>query len=249
MSQTVRILTVNTHKGFSLFNRRFILHELRDAVRTVAADVVFLQEVMGEHKGWSSRHKDRWPIEPQYEFLADSIWQDFAYGRNAVYPQGHHGNALLSKFPIVSWDNHDISLNRFEQRGLLYCKLDLVESSQCLHAVCVHLNLREGDRQRQLQMLCDLVNAIPETEPVVVAGDFNDWRCKSHEILLRQAGLNEVFTSIYGAPPRTFPAALPLLRLDRIFVRSAQFHAPLVLPSKPWSRLSDHKPLMAEVTF
>src|SRR5690625_7289303 len=97
-------------------------------------------------------------------------------------------------------------------------------------------------------MLCDLVNSIPEHEPVVVAGDFNDWRCKSHEVLLRKAGLSEVFTSIYGAPPRSFPAALPLLRLDRIFVRSAQFHAALVLPNKPWSRLSDHEPLKAVVT-
>ncbi|MDQ2075784.1 endonuclease/exonuclease/phosphatase family protein [Marinimicrobium sp. ABcell2] len=249
MSRTVRILTVNTHKGFTLFNRRFILHELREAVRAVSADVVFLQEVMGEHKSWSSRHKGLWPIEPHYEFLADSIWQDFAYGRNAVYPQGHHGNALLSKFPIVSWDNHDISLNRFEQRGLLHCKLDMVDASIQLHAICVHLNLREGDRQRQLLKLCELVNSIPESEPVVVAGDFNDWRCKSQAVLLRQAGLHEVFTDIYGQPPRSFPAVLPMLRLDRIYVRSAQFHTPLVLPNKPWSHLSDHKPLMAEVEF
>src|SRR5690625_220449 len=107
---------------------------------------------MGEHKGRSSRHKDHWPMEPHYEFLADSIWQDFAYGRNAVYPQGHHGNALLSKFPIISWNNHDISLNRFEQRGLLHCKLDLVESSQPLHAVCVHLNLREAEDRKSTRL-------------------------------------------------------------------------------------------------
>ncbi|WP_440136938.1 endonuclease/exonuclease/phosphatase family protein, partial [Klebsiella pneumoniae] len=46
---SIRILTVNTHKGFTALNRRFILPELREAVRSVSADVVFLQEVLGTH--------------------------------------------------------------------------------------------------------------------------------------------------------------------------------------------------------
>src|SRR3982750_2923245 len=94
------ILTVNTHKGFGFFNRRFILHELRDAVRSVSADLVFLQEVLGLHEVHSRRHAN-WPDESHYEFLADEIWPQYRYGQNAVYPEGHHGNALLSKLPIA----------------------------------------------------------------------------------------------------------------------------------------------------
>lgn len=89
----LRVLTVNTHKGFTALNRRFILPELREAVRSTSADLVFLQEVVGEHDRHSTRYND-WPQTSQYEFLADSMWSDFAYGRNAVYPNGHHGNAL-----------------------------------------------------------------------------------------------------------------------------------------------------------
>lgn len=247
MSCTLKILTVNTHKGFSLFNRRFILPELREAVRTVSADIVFLQEVLGAHSRWAERMSGRWPAGPQYEFLADTMWHDYAYGRNAVYPAGHHGNALLSKYPITRWHNHDISLNRLEQRGMLHCTLDLVTEAVPLHAICVHLNLREHHRQRQLKMLCDLVNSIPKDEPVVVAGDFNDWRGRAERVLGGCAGLQEVFTLEQGRPARSFPAGWPLLRLDRIYVRSAGSHAPLVLPNKPWSHLSDHKPLLAEV--
>ena len=44
-----KVLTVNIHKGFTFFNRKFMLHELREAVRSVASDVVFLQEVHGTH--------------------------------------------------------------------------------------------------------------------------------------------------------------------------------------------------------
>jgi endonuclease/exonuclease/phosphatase family metal-dependent hydrolase len=101
----LRVLTVNTHKGFTALNRRFILPELREAVRATSADLVFLQEVLGGHDGHATRYQD-WPSMSQYEFLADSMWSDFAYGQNAVYPDGHHGNALLPStrsFVIATW--------------------------------------------------------------------------------------------------------------------------------------------------
>lgn len=79
-----KVLTINIHKGFTAFNRRFILPELRDAVRTVSADIVCLQEVMGAHEV-HPLHVENWPDTSHYEFLADTMWSDFAYGRNAVY--------------------------------------------------------------------------------------------------------------------------------------------------------------------
>ncbi|MCP8899691.1 endonuclease/exonuclease/phosphatase family protein [Gilvimarinus xylanilyticus] len=243
----LKVLTVNTHKGLTSFNQRFMLHELRDAVRIVSADLVFMQEVLGEHTRLSERHAELWPDTPQYEFMADSIWHSFAYGRNAVYDDGHHGNAILSKYPIISWDNWDISLSGIEKRGLLHCQIDV--EGHTVHAICVHLSLREPHRQVQLKKLAEHVNQIPRNEAVIVAGDFNDWRQKSLRILSRDAGMQEVFTEAYGKPPRTFPAVCPILRLDRIYVRSAKSHMPIVLSRKPWSRLSDHAPLLAEVEF
>ena len=73
----MKVLTVNMHKGFTALNRRFILPELREAVRSTSADLVFLQEVQGEHEKHASRY-DAWPQVSQYEFLADSMWTDYA---------------------------------------------------------------------------------------------------------------------------------------------------------------------------
>ena len=163
-------LTLNLHKGFGAFNRRFVLPELREAVRSVSADVVFLQEVMGEHE-LHAAHIANWPQTPHYEFLADSLWSDFAYGRNAVYPQGHHGNALLSKFIIEQHHNHDVSTDGpHERRGLLHCVLSL-PGGRALHAICVHLGLRASQRQQQVQGLCRLIDSLSPQDPVVVAGD------------------------------------------------------------------------------
>jgi len=245
---SLKVLTVNTHKGFTFFNRRFILHELREAVRAVSADVVFLQEVLGTHALHAGRFANWTPV-PHYEFLADTMWPQFAYGRNAVYPHGHHGNALLSKYPILRHQNRDVSLgSTIEPRGLLHCVLMVPDASIEVHAICVHLGLREGHRKRQLELLCEMVaQDVPADAPLIVAGDFNDWRRRAHHVLERCAGLHEVFVQSHGRAPRTFPARWPMLPLDRIYVRNARVHAPMTLPSRPWSHLSDHAPLAAEI--
>ncbi|MCE1114420.1 MULTISPECIES: endonuclease/exonuclease/phosphatase family protein [Pseudomonas] len=235
------VLTLNVHKGFTPFNRRFILPELREAVRATGADLVFLQEVHGSHQQHARRHP-AWPEAPQYEFLADSMWPQFAYGRNAVYPHGDHGNALLSKFPIAAYDNFDVSIDGNEQRGLLHCRLEVPGHEQ-LHAVCVHLGLREQHRRRQVQLLLQLLDRLPADAPVVVAGDFNDWRLKADALLTGR--LAEAF----GTPARSFPARLPLLRLDRIYLHNARADSAHVLSRYPWSHLSDHAPLVAQVSL
>jgi endonuclease/exonuclease/phosphatase family metal-dependent hydrolase len=242
-----RILTLNTHKGFTFLNRKFVLHELRDAVQTVSADIVFLQEVMGSHALHAAR-VPRWPGASHYEFLADSMWSDFAYGRNAVYPHGDHGNAVLSKFPIVRHENRDISVGGSEQRGMLHCVCRVPNRGFDLHMLCVHLGLHEAHRQQQIDMLRQMVHdEIPPQAPLVIAGDFNDWRLRGHRRLEGCFGLREVFLHAHGRPAKTFPARWPLLRLDRIYVRNALVHRPVVLRRKPWSHLSDHAPLAAEI--
>lgn len=241
----LRILTVNTHKGFTFFNRRFILPELREAVREVGADLLFLQEVLGTHERHAAR-VDNWPEAPQYEFLADSMWPQFAYGRNAVYPHGHHGNALLSKFPILRHQNLDVSIAGPERRGLLHSVLQVPGHE--VHAICVHLGLSENHRQKQLRLLCQLIEEqVPKDAPVVVAGDFNDWRQRACSVLEERAGLREAFLHTRGRLARTFPARWPVLPLDRIYVRNAEMSSAQILSRRPWSHLSDHLPLAVEL--
>jgi endonuclease/exonuclease/phosphatase family metal-dependent hydrolase len=241
------VMTVNIHKGFTTFNRKFILPELRDAVRKVGADVVFLQEVLGTHEEHGKKW-DEWPEAPHYEFLADSIWPQFAYGRNMVYPKGHHGNAVMSKFPIVHYQNHDVSIAGPEKRGLLHCVLRIPGHALDVHAICVHLGLAESHRQQQLEQLAAMVRSeVPENAPLVVAGDFNDWRKRAHDYLWKEVGLREIFVTAYGEAAKTFPAVFPMLSLDRIYVRNCSVHLPVVLPRKPWAHLSDHAPLVAEI--
>jgi endonuclease/exonuclease/phosphatase family metal-dependent hydrolase len=241
------VMTVNIHKGFTTFNRKFMLPELRDAVRKVGADLVFLQEVQGTHEEHGKK-VNGYPDLPHHEFMAEQIWPQFAYGRNMVYPKGDHGNAVMSKYPIVHYQNHDVSVEGPEKRGLLHCVIRVPGQPLDVHAICVHLGLAESHRQHQLDLLCEMVRGeVPDNSPLIVAGDFNDWRRRANAVLEREIGLREVFVNAYGDNAKTFPARFPLLCLDRIYVRNASVHLPVVLPRKPWSHLSDHAPLVAEI--
>lgn len=238
---------MNIHKGFSWLNRRFVLEDLREAIRSSCSDIVFLQEVVGENYIKARKHSN-WPAASQYEFLADTIWQDYVYGKNVIYQEGHHGNAILSKFPIITSENIDISTNKLEKRGFLYCKLKLPGKYSFLHCICVHLSLIGKARKKQIMILEDYIrkNVLPD-ELLVVAGDFNDWSNKITEILDNTFKLQEVFVNANGKPARSFPRSIPILRLDRIYQRGFISLDVAIHHKEIWSKLSDHAALSASL--
>ncbi|UCV15530.1 endonuclease/exonuclease/phosphatase family protein [Quatrionicoccus australiensis] len=243
----LHIATFNIHKGFSQFNRRMMVHELRERLRDLNPDIAFLQEVQGLHLGHAENH-DNWPGEPQHEFLAEDVWPDCAYGRNMIYDHGHHGNAILSRFPILHSHNQDVTHLQFEKRGLLHCRIEL-PSGPAAHCVCVHLSLFGYSRQRQLTALADYLDKRCEPNaPLIIAGDFNDWRNRAGDHLAQRLELTEIFSNSKGTPARSFPAALPMFRLDRIYVRGFNVVRTEVHHGHPWSSISDHAALSASLT-
>jgi endonuclease/exonuclease/phosphatase family metal-dependent hydrolase len=241
------VVTLNLHKGLSQFNRRMVIHELREGLNSLDPDLVFLQEVQGLHERHARRFS-AWPSAPQYEFLAQERWRH-AYGRNAVYDHGHHGNAILSRFPIVSVETEDVSDHRFERRGLLHCVVAVKGWRRNLHCVCVHLSLHERGRRRQIDAIAARLDELAARgAPIIVAGDFNDWRHRASTVLEDRLGMTEVSIAHHGRVARTFPSLLPLFRLDRIYVRGFEIVSSHVHRGAPWRMLSDHLAVSAQLT-
>lgn len=257
----LRIATYNIHKGVSSFGSRPRIHALKEAIGMMEADIVFLQEVQGRHDLHAIRHAAHWPEEGQHDFLAGES-HHCAYGMNAVYDHGHHGNALLSCFPILSSRNHDISDHAFEQRGILHCVVHTAKGD--VHCYVVHLGLFAGGRKRQTAALIEAVGrSAPNDAPVIIAGDFNDWSDDLSDTLRDRLGVTEVFDKQFSAfgfgsilrqlgmrgpkvkPARTFPAMMPWLRLDRIYLRGCSVESAQVLHGALWAKLSDHAPIVA----
>jgi endonuclease/exonuclease/phosphatase family metal-dependent hydrolase len=285
----IRVVSYNIHKGRSLSGRDS-LGELRLELHGLRPDLMFLQEVQG-------RNDINGALHAQHESLAAALHMECAYGCNAIRAQTDHGNALLSRHPIISFENQDISDHRLEQRGLLHSVIDV--DGREVHCFVVHLGLFAGSRVRQIEVMAERIQRmVPDGAPMLIAGDFNDWKDRLAPLFVQQLGVYEVFAhaprthgmmpklresfeqlrgvlrgetleqlrtamfhrqntrvnqlSMEGTgnlmpSPRTFPAAFPWLRLDRIYQRGFAVRSARVLRGKPWTQLSDHAPILAEL--
>lgn len=245
----LKILTYNIHKGFNFSNSRFILHQIKEMLFHVDPDIVFLQEIHGKQE----RHEvkiSEWPKESQFEFLAEEVWPHYAYGKNAIYKRGHHGNAILSKYPFRFWENIDVSIQKRASRSLLHGVIGLPNSQEVLHVICVHLGLLRFERDKQINILCDRIrNTVPQNKPLVIAGDFNDWRSHIQSQLEIALGMEEIFKTLRGSYARSFPAWQPTLAVDRIYFRGIKPELCKRFNQYPWRNLSDHLPLYAEFSI
>jgi endonuclease/exonuclease/phosphatase family metal-dependent hydrolase len=238
---TLRVATYNIHKGVQGLGpaRRLEIHNLLHAVEQLDADVVCLQEVRAFNRLMQRRFA-HWPQAGQAAYLAPEGYEA-VYRTNATTRHGEHGNALLSRWPVLGHGHEDVSDHRFEQRGLLHVTVRV--QGQAVHVVVVHLGLIHASRERQVQALGRFVaREVPPAEPLIVAGDFNDWGVRLHPAMAA-LGLH-TFEDIRLA---TYPARLPLLHLDRIYVRGLRLLTAHVPHGRAWARMSDHLPLIAEL--
>ena len=239
-SDILRVVTWNIHKGVQGLGpvRRLEIHNIGHAVEQLDADLVCLQEVRRMHRR-EEKHFNRWPELPQAEFLAPEGYES-VYRTNAVTRHGEHGNALLSRWPVLSHQHEDMSDHRFEQRGLLHAQV--LVSGRAVHVVVVHLGLVPASRVRQTEQLLRYIDReMPTDAPVLVAGDFNDWGTG-----LGQRMALAGFREWREQPTPTYPSRLPLNQLDHVYVRGLQPLGAMVPSGRIWRRMSDHLPLVAE---
>jgi endonuclease/exonuclease/phosphatase family metal-dependent hydrolase len=136
-----------------------------------------------------------------------------------------------------------MSDHRFEQRGLLHAQV-LVENMP-VHVVVVHMGLIPASRLRQAAQICQFIEReVPPHEPLVVAGDFNDWG-QSVRKVLGSIGLR----SNDSLRTPTYPSRLPLAQLDHVYVRGLGVLSQHVPHGRIWWRMSDHLPLIVDLTY
>jgi endonuclease/exonuclease/phosphatase family metal-dependent hydrolase len=240
---TLRIATYNIHKGVQGLGprRRLEIHNLGHAVEQLDADIVCLQEVRKGHRR-EQQYFTRWPDLPQAEFLAPEGYES-VYRTNAVTRHGEHGNALLSRWPVVTHQHEDMSDHRFEQRGLLH--VEVAVQGRAVHVIVVHLGLIPASRVRQVAQLRRYIEReVPQAAALVVAGDFNDWGTRSQHAM-NAIGLKSSDT--VRCP--TYPSRLPVVQLDQIFARGLRPLNLQVPRGKIWGQMSDHLPLIGEFGF
>lgn len=264
----LRIATYNIHKGVMGLRKRSRVHDLRLALHAIDADICFLQEVQERNERLARRPGQ--PNGTQLDVLCTGSYLHRAYGMNAVYPHGHHGNAIVSRHAIGQYLNHDISDHALENRGMLHAisHIETRRGPLDIHLINTHFGLIKRSRVRQAEFLIDFVrNEVPPDAPLIIAGDFNDWQRGVDEVLhrdldvfeaaadfnrrqQRRRALDRLLPWRNGKRPlvaRTYPSVMPWLTLDRIYVRGFRVRGVSVPRGIEWAQRSDHMPLIADL--
>ncbi|MDH5675821.1 MAG: endonuclease/exonuclease/phosphatase family protein [Myxococcales bacterium] len=237
MSAPIRAMTYNIRKGKGPDGRSNIgMPSLASAVLAHEPDLVLFQEVFHcARTGLSQSGK-----------LARAMGLPGYYGANKFRSVGHHGNTTVTRLSVQEFDNHDISTNRIERRGALYLRLDL--HGQPLHVLNVHLGLNRWQRKTQIRSVAEILRRVArDQDPVLLAGDFNDWRGELDRPIAEELRLHNLFARHPPEQVRTWHARRPVFNLDRIYVRHLRAERARRLDGEPWSELSDHLPLIADL--
>jgi endonuclease/exonuclease/phosphatase family metal-dependent hydrolase len=235
-----RLLTYNIHKGIGGLDRRYDLARIVETIRHYQPDVAMLQEVDDGAK--------RSGRDCQVDLLADAVELPHrAYQRNVrLRTIGHYGNAVLSRWPLFDAVDVDLTIPLKKRRCALVCRFEaeVHGRKRTIGLANVHLGLAGFERQIQLRRLLrgERFSTLREETPLVIGGDFNDvWENLGKKIM-HPAGF-----ALASGMVKTFPAAAPLRRLDRIFCRGPiesigafAGHTGLA------KRASDHLPLIVD---
>ena len=217
------MLTWNIHAP----DRRHDLDKVVALVRKHDPDIVALQEI--DSRGRAGGHLP-------FSFLSAALGAHAAEARTITAPDGHYGHAVISRWPLTDIVLHNLSVSRREPRMAIQAEVETPYGD--LHVAAVHLGLGVKERRAQAVMLATLCSTPGET--AVALGDFNEW--------FGGGAVGNSLRHLFPArtPHRTFPARLPLLRLDRVYCRPGQA---LV---RSWTDigargLSDHLPVIADI--
>lgn len=233
----LRLITYNIRKGKGPSGREVVdMERIGAALAAQDVDLLMCQEVF--HCGRTGHS--------QSDGLAEALGFTHYYGANKFRSVGHHGNTTLTKLPVDHSRNHDISTNPIERRGALHLRTHV--GGRRLHVFNVHLGLNGYQRATQLTKIGAVMREECASEDaVILAGDFNDWRQQLEARVQSDLGLTSALPGGPAQAPKTWHARRPMLPLDRIYVRNVQVKHAACLDGEPWSDLSDHLPLFAEL--
>lgn len=233
-----RVVTYNVHKCRGL-DRRVRPARIVDVLREVNADIIALQEVVSV--------EGKTPEENQAHFIATALGLDYRLGETRRLKGGAYGNVIISRLPIISTCNYDLSQPGREERGCLRADLE-VHKSLTLHFYNIHLGTAYLERRRQARQLLDgdMLKNPGSTGMRIVLGDFNEWtRGLTTKLLSRH--FECVDARLHLGRSRTYPGIMPFLHLDHVYfdttlkLKGATLHR-----SRAALIASDHLPIIAD---
>lgn len=234
----IRLVTYNIHKCRGM-DRRVDPARIAEVLRGCNADVIALQEVIANPTGE--------PELNQAQFIADQLGgYQVCFGEARLHRGAPYGNAILSRVPVVSSQDYDLTHHGRERRGCL--RVDVECGSQLLHVFNVHLGTSFFERRHQGRKLIstDVLGSRQLRWPTIVVGDFNEWT-RGLATRLMRTKFRSVEARLHLQRRRTYPGVLPLFHLDHFyFDERLELITAKLMRTKLALVASDHLPIVAD---
>jgi endonuclease/exonuclease/phosphatase family metal-dependent hydrolase len=224
---TIRVLTWNVHGCVG----RDGVHDPDRVARVLEAaqpDISALQEI---------DTRTRAATRDPFSYFGELFGWTTVSVRTLAAKDGHYGHIVLSRWPIESLGEVDLSVRWREPRKAIVGAID--SPGGRIVVIAAHLGLLPFERRRQFARLKERIAAI-DPGPMIVLGDFNDFPGRG----LAERSLCPPLRPSPELP--TYPSRLPLLPLDRIWF-SAPFELATIATLRDAQRVSDHLPLVASL--
>lgn len=240
MGSRLRIVTWNIHKGIGT-DRAYRLDRVVAVLRDLDADVICLQEV--------DQGVPRSSFENQAEHLSEALgYPHAALGLNVRVKDGAYGNLILSRSPLADVHNVDLTVGPKKRRSGLVARVRAGPPGGFWLAN-VHLGLMHLERKIQVRRLLEhLFEGTQPDEPMVIAGDWNEWTTRLVRTVVNEHGFHLARTDRRPRGERTWPSRKPLVALDKILYRDPiRCHHVICVLDEVTRVASDHLPLMVEL--
>ncbi len=233
----IKIMSYNTQHCLDFITREIDFDIITDTIKKCGADIIGLQEMRGEG--------DRADYTAQTEILAEKLGF-YYYFAEAIRIGGTnpYGNALLSRYPIISAETvpiPDPAVKKYDQnyeaRCLLKAKIDVGSG---MNVLVSHFGLNPDEQENAVKTV---VANLPK-EKCVLMGDFN--MQPDNEILtpIKQSLCDTA--EKFDSPKLSFPSDTPRVKIDYIFVSSDLTAADADIPAIV---SSDHRPHVATLNI
>ncbi|APE03061.1 endonuclease [Alteromonas mediterranea] len=228
-----RIVTYNIHSGIGR-DKKHDYKRIGQFLASSGADVVLLQEM-------DTRPPERDTAQDVRDICAENTFK-LIPSPAIRETDGWYGNAILTRFDVLSNDTVDVSQSGRQPRNVQIVELKTEKTP--LTVVNTHKGLKKLERRSQFSLLHEhLSQRLKEKQtPLVLAGDFNEWQFFSKAF----KGLNSLlFQQKVGA---TFPSHFPVFSLDRVWVTDdIKVKACRKLKNAKTRVFSDHLPVLIDI--
>lgn len=226
--KAIRVVTFNIRHGLGT-DGKVGLDRTAAVLSGAGGDLMGLQEV--------DKYTPRSRFRHQPGRLGSILQMHWAFGANVSWLPGmQYGNAVLSRRPLLNWQNHKLP-GSDEQRGLLEAQTEMEGAS--LSFFCTHLGLSDEDRLAQARKTVEIITQ--SGRPGILACDLNAIP-GSPEYRVLSGVLRDATEAAGGV--NTYPSGSPTRQLDFIFLTA---HWQVVTAGPIISEASDHLAVAADI--